>query len=723
MLPLTVRSLGTEGRKKDGQQIPPGGKVYEYILFRRSEIKDLQVKSSPHVQPTPQFNNDPATIQSHYPHPVTASTSLPSMVSASLADHNSHATHLGNLGSNFQGPSPLYQPEGNIESWGTSPSAPNANGGGLTMAIDLQGYYAAPNGIPHLHHQPLLPPPLGCSIPPSFQQPMQYSDFSPSLLTGFSNLPELPSSLLPVSSSTPSLTSASLPLSNLSPESSAFPQDPSTSSHAPPAKLASETLPVSLTNKAPNLSLPAVPLAANFPSPSALTNSGSDINAIVRPLSIKPNALYCSSSTYETVPQLCLAIAGSSNSISTETRAPSPVTPGQLLQPVPAVVSSDQHLQTPHKDVEVVQVSSRSSPEPSLPVFAENQLPILPLAVTSWPCHMYFRPGGVPIQTHHGYSAYRRGTGVWHPDPKFMAKKEKFKKDEVPGHLGKNHMSHSKEKDEEENAFIEDGDAFFDSLSSDALDQASQNGRTEYSEQIKNDTETIGDLVSHPGGRGGRSPFHGGRGGRDPSNGGRGGSDPSNGGRGGRGPSNGGRGGSDPSNGGRGGRGPSNGGRGGRGPSDGGRGGRDPSNGGRGGRGPSNGGRGGRGPSGGGRGGRGPSDGGKGGRGPSDGGEGGRGPSGGGSSDGGRGGHGPSNGGGKGGRGPSNGGGKGGRGPSNGGRGGHGPSTDGRGAPPSRGGRGGRGPSRGGRGGHGPSHGGRGSNGAFGGSSMPSHSS
>lgn len=311
-------------------------------------------------------------MQSHYPRPVSTPTSLPPAVNVSLTDSSSHTTQLGLHGPNFQGSLPLYQPGGNIASWGAAPSPSSANGGGLAVPMYWQGYYGPPNALPHLHQQSLFRPPPGLSMPSSMQQPMQYPNFNASLATGASNLPEVTSPLPPASSSSLNLGTISLAPSALPP--------------VPSATLASETLGNSVPNKMlSNTALPAVALGSSLPSLIPPVTSSSDINVIVPPMSNKPTAISGPSLSYQTLSQPISSMVGTSNSIRPETTAPSLVTPGQLLQPVPAAVSSSQTSQTVHKDkdVDVIKVSLSSSLEPTVPVLAEVQPPILPLPVPS----------------------------------------------------------------------------------------------------------------------------------------------------------------------------------------------------------------------------------------------------------------------------------------------------------------------------------------------------
>ncbi|KAG8382951.1 hypothetical protein BUALT_Bualt05G0133400 [Buddleja alternifolia] len=525
-----VRSFGTEGRKKDGPQVPPSDKVYEYILFRGSDIKvSYRICMLVWIYRSKLLHQfkllHPLTMirqlfrQSHYPRPSTPLTSLPAAPSGPLVDHSSHAAQMGLPGSTFQSGLPLYQPGGNLNSWGPSP--PNANGGGLAMPMYWPGFYGTPNGLPQLPQQSLLRPPPGLSsVPPTMQQ-MQFSGFNSSLPTAASsmppsNLPDYHSSLVPNSASSSSFTSTSLPASTLSLNMPAL----------QPVSLVSETMANPLPNKAPISAISTSTPSSGLQSLAPISTLVPD-NAGVPYAASKPGAVTGPAA----LPQQTISQPGTSGSLFTETLTPSLITPGQLLQSGSSTVSPPQLLQTTQKDVEVVQVSPKPSPEQSAPVVTEAQPPILSLPPNTRP----YKPNGGANHMRNNYRGRGgRGFGISRPVTKFTedfdftAMNEKFKKDEVWGHLGKSNKSQSKDKEGNESASEEDEyeydaelpkvevkpvynkDDFFDSLSSNALDNDSNRARPRYSEQVKLDTETFGDFSRFRGGRGGRGPGHGG---------------------------------------------------------------------------------------------------------------------------------------------------------------------------------------------------------------------
>ncbi|CAH8307978.1 unnamed protein product [Eruca vesicaria subsp. sativa] len=457
----SIRSFGIEGRKKDGPQVPSSEKVYEYILFHGTDIKDLQVKASPppvQPPPPPTTNNDPAIIQSHYPSPMPTSNSLPSKI---LPDISSHNGQPGQHGMGFQNSMPLYQPGGNLSSWGASPQPP----------MYWQGYYTPPpNGAPQLHQQSLIPPPHGLPMPSSLQQPLQYPNF---------NAP--PPFLV---SSPPSLAPSSLPFSSLPMKLSSGMQ--STLLSAPSPSLTSQMAPPLLSNKAPIAVHSTLPQDTNVLPFSLSTTRASETSAGL-PMSDKPSLVTGLISVPQTTPLTSTPAAGASSSISQDNQ--------NLCWLLMANCCSQNLLQSPTSDI-----ATPSSTTPTQ------------------------KPNGHSFPTHNGYRGRGRGRGreagrtsqvmKLTEDFYFTAMNEKFNKDEIWGHLGK---STNDDNDYDDDYPIVDEvelpkievkpvynkDDFFDSLSSNTNDRDSQN---RFSELRKLDTETFGEFSRYRG-RGGRGGY------------------------------------------------------------------------------------------------------------------------------------------------------------------------------------------------------------------------
>ena len=61
---FSVRSFGTEDRPTD-RPVAPRDEIYEYIIFRGTDIKDIRVCQPPKPHPTLEggLPNDPAIVQ------------------------------------------------------------------------------------------------------------------------------------------------------------------------------------------------------------------------------------------------------------------------------------------------------------------------------------------------------------------------------------------------------------------------------------------------------------------------------------------------------------------------------------------------------------------------------------------------------------------------------------------------------------------------------------
>ncbi|GAB2299915.1 hypothetical protein Dimus_033962 [Dionaea muscipula] len=364
-----VRSFGTEGRRKDGPQVPVFDKVYEYIVFRGSDIKDLQVKSSPSVQAPLPLHNDPAIIQSHYRHASASSSSMPSATVGPALDLSTQMPLPGPSRPTLPGGLPSYQTGGSLGSWNSS-TPPQSNGSSLAMPMYWQGYIAPPNNLQN-QQQTFLRPPQGLSMSPSVQHPVPYPIINASLPNVPSSLPSMqpldfPSPLVPpVVGTSLNMLSTMLPVQS--------------------SQLGSDALKNSIRNKAPAQLLSAacqsssLPLGPPFATTTLDKSSGS---ALVLE---QAKQVFNPVIPYNSLSEPMLAAVGTSNS-------PSLVTPGQILQLGSTAVAS-QSLQVMQKDAEVVQVSLSASSAPLPPSAAvietsasasrDVQKPLLPQPLQS----------------------------------------------------------------------------------------------------------------------------------------------------------------------------------------------------------------------------------------------------------------------------------------------------------------------------------------------------
>eukprot|EP00252_Welwitschia_mirabilis_P001698 TRINITY_DN1161_c0_g1_i1.p1 TRINITY_DN1161_c0_g1~~TRINITY_DN1161_c0_g1_i1.p1 ORF type:complete len:602 (-),score=145.00 TRINITY_DN1161_c0_g1_i1:531-2336(-) len=529
-----VRSFGTEGRKKDGPQIPPSEKVYEYIIFRASDIKDLHVKSPPPAQISSQIHSDPAivSLQSQFSQPSASSkTFVPAVSGGSVPDQSSLGGNA-NVPSAFRGTSPLYQPTRNLGPWGSTP-VPGSGATGLPMPMYWQGYYGPTSGLmPHIQQQHLhFQSPPGIPIPPALQQNVHQSPVLPSIPRGMPASSELnisPNVSMPQHSSETSTGAGSLSGSTAVSTAGGSSFSGVVSVPSSSAEMLSTTLPSNIS------------LASSAFEPNPITDPSKDTCTDIQAMNKAVNVTVPTSS----VPSAAQPVPVTTPSSISTSAQPNLVTPGQLLKTGGSISAlknkSLAEDDEPKSERLTSQVGSQTSLSHSQRASSE---PILPLPASS--SQQKVSPQLNGVIGHSGSHFRRRGRGMdrggryaptqFTEDFDFTAMNEKFNKDEVWGHLGKNEIR-DKEDDGEENLVEKNSeeddighpsvpkpvyvkDDFFDTLSCDALDR-SRNER-KFSEQRRIDTETFGSLTrSRPsrGGRGSgyrgnfRGSYYGGRG-------------------------------------------------------------------------------------------------------------------------------------------------------------------------------------------------------------------
>ncbi|XVE99984.1 hypothetical protein REPUB_Repub03eG0247100 [Reevesia pubescens] len=462
-----VRSYGTEGRKKDGPQVPPSDKVYEYILFRGSDIKDLQVKSSPPVQIDEQLHKDPAIIQSQFAG-VPLSPSLSPSIGGRTSSESTQWQDTPALVSRLYPTAlPTHQFASQADPSNHSQAAQNSGTPLFSTPLYGHRYSGTPINVSQVQQNPIpLQSPSMLSSPMTVQSHVNSPHLQSSPFMGLINAPE------PVNPVLSSTTSSSLHSTvtgsfNLV-QCSMSPDIPSCSSiKAPASQAAYASLTIS--------SFPSSFEDINITESQSVGKAVSSLAASADPSSVLPTSMpypACSSG-------------------SLQTSSPCLLTPCQLAQARPNVLYSTQNMYPVHKDTTAfAPLSFYSSSVNSTPV---TQPPLLPLPT--------------PAQQ----SLY--STTQFTEEFDFEAMNGKFKKDEVWGYLGKAKQKDKAEanKDDVSDESLVDKqglgllskcdpklaytkDDFFDTISCNSQSRGARNGQNRFSERMKLDSETFGNF-------------------------------------------------------------------------------------------------------------------------------------------------------------------------------------------------------------------------------------
>ncbi|XP_015575135.1 protein decapping 5 isoform X1 [Ricinus communis] len=455
-----VRSYGTEGRKKDGPQIPSTDKVYEFILFRGSDIKDLQVKTAPPAQKEEPVHDDPAIIQSHYagvPLSSSASASVdgtPFIESAQGQDMP--APNSGAYSTSY----PPFQSANHVVSPNLSQATENT-AQSFSMPMYWQGYDGTSFNRSYTpqHSLPFQSPPMASSSV-LVQNQMQTLGLEVSSVMGLTNatdfvttVPSATSSLLHTSFSTTPPVQYSVPQEM--PSSYLKTSLPSHAAYDSIDRLKPYTVPHSsectsfINAQSINKDVPDyIPVHSN----RSISNAVSPYNA--------------------------------STSSPLLTLTPSLLVPGQLAESTSHVLSSTMYPDQKNMDL-LTSLSSIS--QPLVPTSA-SQAPLLPLPTS--------------VQKHNQF------TMQFTEEFDFEAMNEKFNKEEVWGSLGKPKPTDKPLGKEDNGQSLEDKvaphlvpnfdpkpayqkDEFFDTISCNSFGMG-RNGQNRFSDRKNPNTETFG---------------------------------------------------------------------------------------------------------------------------------------------------------------------------------------------------------------------------------------